>query len=106
MAILANLAWSGAYGIRWAAGYLEVPARQILTDWLWPALRYLLVIVPVTAVLWRLTYGFAPWLHLTLAAFGISALGLSLLWWAGLAPGLRSELKHWLRWRPALPKVS
>ena len=106
MAILANLAWSGAYGIRWAAGYLEVPARQILTDWLWPALRYLLVIVPVTAVLWRLTYGLAPWLHLTLAALGISALGLSLLWWAGLAPGLRSELKHWLRWRPALPKVS
>jgi len=96
MAILANLAWSGSYGIRWAARYLGVSVREILFEWLGPAQRYLLLLLPIAAGTWWATLSLPPIFRLVVNGGVVGAVGLALFWTSGLTPALRAELKHTL----------
>src|SRR5258708_695542 len=93
-AIAANVAWSGTYGIRWAARYLEAGKAEIAAGWLYCAVRYLAVMVPLTGALWWATRSLAFPLRFALDTGTMAVVGLALLWRLGLTPELRKELKE------------
>jgi len=97
MAIIANIVWSGNYGVRWAAPYLGASPRKLFFDWLRPAARYLLVLAPITAGLWLVTFRLPPWQRLAVDAATMAVVGLSLLWLLGLTPRLRDEFRRTIR---------
>jgi O-antigen/teichoic acid export membrane protein len=92
-AILANLAWSGTYGVRRSEQYFGVPGREIVFGWLGAARRYLLVIVLPAIAIWWATRMLPAWPRLLSAAVVMAAMGLSLLWHFGLSEQMRRESK-------------
>jgi O-antigen/teichoic acid export membrane protein len=94
VAIAANVAWSGSYGIRWAARYLEVSKAEIAIGWLRCAARYLAVMVPLAAFLWWATWSLTPPVRFALQTATMAVAGVVLLWKAGLTTDLRLELKE------------
>ncbi len=96
VAIVANLACSGSYGFRWAGRYLDVGAGEILGRWLRPALDYLVLLLPVVALLWWGTFGMPPLLKLIINVAVMSIAGLGLMWRMGLTLELRELVKTML----------
>jgi hypothetical protein len=107
VAIISNLAWSGTYGIRWAARYLGVTSGQMVLEWLRPAIKFLFYLAPCASLLWWATSRLPALPRLSINATVICALGLTLLWLAGLSAEVREELKRALRrinpWRAKSP---
>ena len=97
MAILANLVWSGSYGVRWAKGYFDVSVSEILGVWFGPAFRYLLIMLVLTTSLCSLNFPILPIARLAIKAAATAAIGTSLLWFTGLCKELRAEAKGRLR---------
>lgn len=93
VAILANLAGSGRYGMVRTARYFGSKASRLVVEWFAPLLMYALVLWPFTAVLWVLTFGLSPFPRLFLDATVMSLVGGGLLWLLGLTPQLRNEFK-------------
>jgi len=91
-AIAANIAWSGAYGFRWAARYLEADLSEFLKKSLTPAIRYLLALLPIAAAIWWATKSLPQKQRFTLNSTAMTIAGLSLFWFLGLTPTLRGEL--------------
>jgi hypothetical protein len=96
-AIIANLIWSGAWGIRSTAHYFEASARQVAWDWILPAIRYVFLLSPLSAALWRATFHLRPFPRLLVDSAAMLALGLPLLWFIGLTKPVREELRTALK---------
>jgi O-antigen/teichoic acid export membrane protein len=93
VSLVANLAWSGAFGFSWVARYLGVTVQEIISPFLRYAGRYLLVMAPIAAAIWWATFEFPPWPRLLVNATIMSIVGLPLLWHLGLTEELRCDLK-------------
>jgi hypothetical protein len=91
-AIVANIAWSGAYGFRWAARYLQMDLSEMLKKSLTPATRYLLAFLPIAAAIWWATKSLPQKQRFALNSSTMMIAGLSLFWFLGLTPALRAEL--------------
>jgi len=97
MAILANLVWSGSYGVRWAKGYFDVSVSEILGVWFGPAFSYFLLMLVLITGLCSLNFPILPIARLAIKAAATAAIGTSLLWFTGLCKELRAEAKGRLR---------
>jgi O-antigen/teichoic acid export membrane protein len=93
VAIVADLACSGAYGFRWASRYLVVSLREIGCSWLKPAGRYLLMMAPLAAVIALATLKLSPLPRLLTSSASLLVVGLPLLWRLGFTEELRGDLK-------------
>jgi hypothetical protein len=93
VAILANLACTGMYGIRWAARYLRVGMREIVFGWLLPASGFFLVMAPLTALIRLATASLPPLPQFLLSSCLMALVGLPLFWRLGLTEELRRDLK-------------
>lgn len=90
-AIVAEILCIGIYGFRWGSTYLGVPAGEILSRWLGPAFKYMLL-MSVAAILIGLATARLPTLpKLLVNAGAIGTAGLILCWYVGLTEELRSE---------------
>jgi hypothetical protein len=91
MAILADVVWSTICGIRWAKGYFGVGSSELLVTWLKPFYRYFALMLLLSCALVWSTAGLANPVRLAIQAAGMSAAGISLLWFCGLTEELRKE---------------
>lgn len=97
VAILANLVWSGSYGLRWARDYLDVSIAELLGHWFGPAYRYFLAMLVLTTCLWWLNPNVPPAVLFAVKVAIMGVGGMSLLWFSGLSRELHSEAKARLR---------
>ncbi|HSU56756.1 MAG TPA: hypothetical protein VLT36_22045 [Candidatus Dormibacteraeota bacterium] len=93
-AIAANLVWSGTYGVRWAARYLEVSTAEISLGWLRPALQYLALMLPVSIALSWLSFNLQPLVRLLVDAGFLIVVGLPALWFIGLNSDVRGDVRQ------------
>lgn len=91
-AIVAEIVWIGVYGFRWSARYLAVPAGEMLTEWLMPAFKYLLLLSLVAVLTGWLTSQLPAMTQLLINASVIGVMGTILCWYVGLTSALRLEL--------------
>ena len=61
-------------------------------QWLKPAVRYLLLLAPLAALLWWVTLPLSALPRLVLNSLTLSAVGLTLFWSIGLTVDLRKDL--------------
>ena len=94
VAILANVAWSGRYGVIRTARYFGASPRRLLADWFVVALKFLLLLWPFTAAVWWATFRLPPLPRFMLGAALMLAVGPPVLWRVGLTPALRQEFKE------------
>ncbi len=93
VAIVANLAGSGRYGMARTARYFGSKPSHLLAEWFAPLLKYALALWPFTAALWVVTWNLRPFPRLFLDATLMTVVGGGLLWLLGLTPQLRNEFK-------------
>ena len=93
-AIVANLLWSGGYGFWRTARYFGIPVAELVLDWLLPAYRYLIMLVPITALLAWATLGWPVLQRFLTDSVVLLLIGPALMWVVGLTRDLRIELKE------------
>jgi len=92
IAISMNILWSGTYGVYRTAGELTESVWRVAFGWLNSSLRFLLLFLPLAA-LWEWIFRSLPNLpRLGLTALLVTISGVTLGWFVGLTPALRSEL--------------
>lgn len=90
-AVAADIVWSGGYGL-WRTAFLFGVSTSTVVKWLRLPGNYLLLMIPIVAVLWWAASRLPPLLGLMTNTTAIITAGLALFWFAGLSPALRQEL--------------
>ena len=96
VAILANIACSGGYGIWRTAYFFGINASHVV-GWLKTAAAYLALMAPLVAILWWIASRISPVSGLLMNAAVMATVGLGLFWIIGLTQPLRTEIKATLR---------
>jgi O-antigen/teichoic acid export membrane protein len=92
--ILANLIWSGRYGVHWARGYFKVKVSEVLGLWLGPAWRYFVLMLVFSCALGWLAGEARPVARFVIEAGVMAVTGSFLLWFFGLTDDLKQEVKR------------
>ena len=90
-AIVTEIICIGIYGFRWGSGYLGVSVGEMLSRWLRPALKYLLLMSAAAILVGLATARLSALARFFVSAGIIGAVGLILGWYIGLTDDLRSE---------------
>ncbi len=93
-AIVMNIVWSGAYGVRRTAETMKEPLWHVAFGWLAAPGKYLLLFIPLAALWAGLVQPQSSLARLALNAGFVGLAGLFLLWRVGLTPDLRSEVRR------------
>ena len=93
VSIAASLMFSVSYGILRSASFFGLDWRIIVCDWLQPAARLALILVPITAVTGWLTRDLGPGVRLAVGAVIPGMLGAVVLVRWGLEAPVKQQLR-------------
>jgi O-antigen/teichoic acid export membrane protein len=103
-AIVLDIIFMGAYGVWRTAKFFHVSVREILWDWLLPALRMAVIYLPIAGFIWWLTKDLTPLPRLLLCGGVTGGTGVLFLFSVGITRDIRDEL--FARLRGILPASS
>ena len=92
LAIVVDVALSGAYGLIQTVRYFKISVRLVLFDWLRPALQMAAAYVPACILIWWLTSGLSSLPRLIVCGCSTATTGALLLYLFGVTPEIRNEL--------------
>lgn len=94
LSILTSFSISGAVGLARSAHRLGLSSREAAGRWLWPPLRFGLVLIPMALAVHFALRPLAPLPHFLAGAIIIGTVGSVGAWFVGIPFTLRIELRH------------